>query len=96
MASDLTDPRIVFELQLQAAESISGLDVEDPSWLSVANTRLDYHEALLSLMEDELDATDSDQQAVYDVQSDKVEEMRNFARACGGSGYGSSLIWVRG
>ena len=87
--ADLTDPRVVFELELQAR-----IGADPRSYAEQAGELYDYHARLLALMEAELgnDPTDA-QQAVYDAQARKVEEMARFREAAG-IGARSTAIWA--
>lgn len=94
MAS-LTDRSVVLDLMVLAANT-ANFPVTDNSWHATADALVRYHEELLSLMSVQLAATPgTEEQAVYDAQEEKVEEVRLMREACGGSGYGSSVTWAR-
>ena len=83
--ADLTDPRVVFELELQArAETLA----------DAGPRTYDYHARLLELIGAELgDDPGEAQHAVYDAQARKVEEMERFTEAAG-IGTRSTAIWA--
>ena len=91
--ADLTDPGVVFEIELQAAQGTTA-DADPRTYAEQAQELYDYHAILLGLMEAELgnDPTDA-QQAVYDAQARKVEEMARFREAAG-IGTRSTAIWA--
>jgi len=94
MAS-LTDDQVVISLMVEAALT-APFPRESYNFLETADALVTYHETLLVLMAVQLAATPGTaEQAVYDAQEKKVEDVRRMREACGGSGYGSSVIWAR-
>jgi len=81
--ADLTDPGVVFEIELQAAQETTA-DADPRTYAEQAQELYDYHARLPALMEAELgnDPTAA-QQAVYDAQAEKVEETQRFKEAAG-------------
>jgi hypothetical protein len=91
--ADLTDPRIVFELEMAAQAVVGETDVLT-RWSEMAATMQEYHVALRDLMEAELgDTPTTAQTAVYDEQVRKTKEMVRFLEVCG-EGYKSSYLGV--
>ncbi len=91
--ADLTDPRVVHELEIQA--KAAGADIEQSrTYAEMAEDRYEYHVQLLALMEEALgDNPTAEQQAVYDAQQAKVDEARRFGETAG-IGTRSTAIWA--
>ena len=90
--ADLTDPRVVFELERQACKVLEGSDPR--TYSAQAEDLPAYHTRLLALMEAELGDDPSDaEQAVHDAQARKVGEMAHFKEAAGISTR-STAIWA--
>jgi len=91
--ADLTDPRVVFELGLQAQAAVGETAVLR-RWSEIAATMQEYHDTLRDLMEAALgDTPTAAQTAVYQRQVRKAKEMERFLAVCG-EGYESSYIGV--
>ena len=91
--ADPTDPRVLFELELQAAEETLA-DAGPRSYAEQARVLYDYYARLLALMEAELrDSPGDAEQAIYDAQARKVGEMERFREAAG-IGTRDTAIWA--
>ena len=81
--ADLTDPRVVHELEVQV--KAAGVDMDRPrSYAEMTKAQYEYHVQLLALMEEALgDNPTAEQQAVYDAQQARVDEARRFMESAG-------------
>lgn len=87
--ADLTDPRVVHELELEA-KAATGTTTVLEKWSELATAMLAYHEKLRDLMAAVLEPGDA-QEAVYQRQARKAEEMRRFLASTGDE-YKSSYL----
>ena len=89
--SDLTDPRVVFEMELEAGATVAVSNILT-DWVALATALLAYHKELKNRMAVALATSPGTaQDAVYQSQVAKVSEMERFLEVTGDGTVGSLI-----